>query len=104
MELTCPRCGLDFERNPGAFIGGIGLNTTVTFAAIVVAIVLSFAFTGDDRSIGSVLAAPIIVATVVPLAFFPFSKTLWLAFELISTPPTDVRSAPGQDELRTDVS
>lgn len=89
MKHVCPECELDFERNPGAFIGGIGLNTMVSFGAIVVAIVLSFAVTGDDRSIVDVLAAPIAVAAIVPLVFFPYSKTLWLAFELISTPPAD---------------
>ena len=91
MKHSCPECELDFERNPGAFIGGIGLNTMVSFGAIVLAIVLSFVLTGEDRSILAVLAAPIAVAAIVPLLFFPYSKTLWLAFELISTPPTDGR-------------
>lgn len=87
MESTCPQCQLDFERNPGAFIGGVGLNTTVTFASVAVAIGFAFAFTDSDRTIGSVLFWPLLLAAVIPIVFFPYSKTLWLAVEFITTPP-----------------
>lgn len=92
MEPACPRCGLDFERNPGAFIGGVGLNTVITFVAVAVAIGFAFWWTDSDRTVLSVLLGPMLLALVLPLAFFPFSKTLWLAVELIATPPDDVES------------
>jgi len=89
MRLTCPNCELDFDRNPGTFIGAIGLNTMVSFGAIVVAIGLAFALTSEPRNIWLVLAAPVLVGMIVPIVFFPFSKTLWVAAEYIVDPPGD---------------
>lgn len=87
MCLTCPNCALDFDRNPGTFIGAIGLNTMVSFGAIVVAIAVGFGVTTEPRSVVSVLLAPLLVGALVPVAFFPFSKTLWVATELVVDPP-----------------
>jgi len=87
MRLSCPECELDFDRNPGTFIGAIGLNTMVSFAAVVVAIGVAFAVTTEPRNVLSVLLPPLLVGTIVPLVFFPFSKTIWIAAEYVVDPP-----------------
>lgn len=86
MHERCPQCGLYFERNPGAFIGGIGVNTVVTFALLLVTLVASFALLGEDAGWVQLLTAPVVVAAIVPLVFFPASKMLWVAIELILIP------------------
>lgn len=83
MMPHCPRCDLDFERNPGAFIGGIGLNTSVTVIGLVLALLFSLIFIDGTWGVVPLLA----VAVVVPVVFFGTSKTLWVAFEYLVTPP-----------------
>lgn len=85
MEPHCPRCDLNFERNPGAFIGGIGLNTSVTAIALIVAIILTLVFIDADWY--WMILPVVVVSTVLPLLFFASSKMLWLAFELKAMPP-----------------
>jgi len=85
MRTHCPQCNLHFERNPGAFIGGIGLNTVLTFVLIVVALVGSLVFIDGPWYAG--MAPLVAVALIVPLAFFTRSKTIWVALEYIFVPP-----------------
>jgi hypothetical protein len=58
----------------------------VSFGAVLVAVIAAFALTyGDDSP---VVALVIVVSTalVVPLAFYPVSKTLWSAIDLAMRP------------------
>jgi uncharacterized protein (DUF983 family) len=82
----CPRCGFRLERIEGHWLGALGLNTIVTFAAVLVAVVVAFIATYQDES--AVVAVALIVATAiaVPLAFYPVSKTLWSAIDLAMRP------------------
>jgi len=91
MKRRCPHCHLEFERNPGAFIGGIGVNTTVTFILIIIAIVASFLLISSDRSVWWRILPGLVIALTFPVAFFASSKMLWIAIEYIWWPP-----APGE--------
>lgn len=87
MRRRCQTCNLDFDRNPGSYIGGIGLNTVFSFVVLAVAVVLTFVVTGDDTPLWQLLVVPLAVAVIVPLIFFPFSKSIWIAFEYLAAPP-----------------
>jgi len=91
MKRRCPHCHLEFERNPGAFIGGIGVNTTVTFILIIIAIVASFLLISSDHSVWWRILPGLVIALTFPVAFFASSKMLWIAIEYIWWPP-----APGE--------
>jgi uncharacterized protein (DUF983 family) len=82
----CPRCGLRFERIEGHWIGALGMNTIVTFGAVLVAVVAAFALTYPDGSTTVAVAAVVAVAVIVPVAFYPVSKTLWSAIDLAMRP------------------
>jgi len=84
---VCPDCALDFERNQGAFIGGIGLNTVVTFGVMLIALILPLVIFGTDAAWPRLVTPPVVAAIVVPLAFFRASKMLWVALELFVQPP-----------------
>jgi uncharacterized protein (DUF983 family) len=86
MVDTCPRCGLRFEREQGGFIGAIGMNTIVSFGAILVTLVGGFVIQGDQRRVAPMLIALVAVAVIVPLAFFGSSQTLWSAVDLAMRP------------------
>ena len=38
MEEQCPRCGLTFEREEGAFVGAVGINTIISFIFVALAV------------------------------------------------------------------
>jgi uncharacterized protein (DUF983 family) len=83
MVERCPRCGLRFEREEGGFLGAIALNyggTGLVFIAVLVGwIVLSL----PDVRWGLLMAVSLAVMVIVPLVFYPFSKTIWSAIDLM---------------------
>ncbi len=62
------------------------MNTIVTFGAVLVAVVASFALTYPDGSTAVAVGAVVAVAVIVPVAFYPVSKTLWSAIDLAMRP------------------
>ena len=97
MRERCPGCNYRFEREEGFFLGAYVINLAITEGllivfAIIPAIVL---FAADaDRSIRPLIVSGLVAAVLGPVAFYPFSKTLWTAIELIfrpleATEPTD---------------
>jgi uncharacterized protein (DUF983 family) len=83
---NCPRCGFRLERIEGHWIGALGMNTVVSFGAVLVAVVVTFVVTYSDDSAVAAVAAIVVVAVVVPLVFYPVSKTLWSAIDLAMRP------------------
>ena len=83
---NCPRCGLRLERIEGHWIGALGMNVVVSFGAVLLAVVAAFAATYPEGSATAAVAAIVAVAVVVPLAFYPVSKTLWCAIDLAMRP------------------
>jgi hypothetical protein len=86
MVERCPRCGFPLERIEGHWIGALGINTIVTFAAVMASVVVAFTVTYGDDSAGPAVAAIVVTAVAVPLAFYPISKTLWSAIDLAMRP------------------
>lgn len=86
MLPRCPRCGLRFERIEGHWSGDLGINTIVSFGALFLTLLVGFAVTYPDVPGVALFLAAVGVALVVPLVFFPFSKTLWLAIDLVMRP------------------
>lgn len=86
MKDDCPRCDLHFERIEGHWIGALGMNTVVSFGAVLLGIVAVFTLTYADESAAPGVAAVVAIAVIVPLAFYPVSKTLWCAIDLAMRP------------------
>jgi uncharacterized protein (DUF983 family) len=93
MIDRCPRCGLRFERIDGHWTGDLGMNTIVTFTAVFLTLIVGFAVTYPDVPGVLLFVCAVAVAGVVPLVFFPFSKTIWLAIDLMMRPlePDEVK-------------
>jgi uncharacterized protein (DUF983 family) len=79
----CPRCGLRFEREEGAFLGSLALNYGVTGLAFIGLLVGWLVVTLPDVRWGLLLVVSIGVAIGVPLLFYPFAKTIWSAIDLM---------------------
>jgi uncharacterized protein (DUF983 family) len=86
MRDRCPRCAFPLERIEGHWLGALGMNTMVSFVALFVTIVVGVAVTYPDIPTLPLMGLAVGVAVVVPLLFFPFSKTLWSAVDLAMRP------------------
>lgn len=86
MVERCPRCGLRFERIEGHWTGDLGINTIVSFGALLLTLLVGTLTTYPDVPTRPLLIIALMVATIVPLAFYPFSKTIWLAIDLMMRP------------------
>jgi uncharacterized membrane protein len=97
MVDRCPQCDFRFEREQGEFIGAIGINTIVTFAVLLVVVLTSVALTYPDGLTTALLVA-LGTALVLPVFFYPFSKTLWIGINLAMRPlePGEARPPWGQ--------
>jgi uncharacterized protein (DUF983 family) len=82
----CPRCGFRLERIEGHWLGALGMNTMVSFTAVLVAVVVAFLLTWPNGSTAAGVVGIVLVAVIVPLAFYPYSKTLWSAIDLAMRP------------------
>jgi uncharacterized protein (DUF983 family) len=91
MKDRCPRCAFPLERVEGHWMGALGMNTIVSFGALFVAVVAGFVITYPDTPLVPLMAIVTAVGILVPLLFFPFSKTLWSAIDLAMRPlePSD---------------
>jgi uncharacterized protein (DUF983 family) len=103
MVERCPRCGLKFQRIDGHWSGDLGLNTIVSFSLLFVVVLGTTLATWPD--VNTPLLAILAGATtvLVPLVYFPFSKTMWLAIDLALRPlePGEVDDAYGVDRGHT---
>lgn len=81
MRAECPRCGLHFEREQGYWLGAMTLNFAVTEAMFVVVLVATMAITWPDVPWGTLLIAVLATNVIVPLVFYPISKTIWVGLE-----------------------
>ncbi len=89
LRDRCPTCNVTFEREEGYFLGGYALNLIVAeFVGLGLAIFLLFKT--DLRHLDLIWQEAIAVALAVafPLILFPFSRTVWVALDLVLHPPT----------------
>lgn len=85
----CPRCGLTLERGEQGYqVGSYMFNiiaAELVFAAMFLGVLLA---TWPDPPWNALLYGGMALMVVMPVLFFPFSKTFFLAFDLIFRPPS----------------
>jgi uncharacterized protein (DUF983 family) len=91
----CRTCGFKFERQVGFMLGAMTVNIIVTFGCLGAVLVVGSVATYPDIAVVPLVALSIVIAVVVPLAFYPFSYTLWAAIELKMRPlePAEIADA-----------
>jgi uncharacterized protein (DUF983 family) len=103
MLERCPRCGLKFERIEGHWTGDIGVNTILSFGSLLAVLMGGFLLTWPEPPVLGLVVSTIATALLAPLFFLPFSKTIWLAIDLMMRPlaPSEVKPGFGpNDPLR----
>jgi uncharacterized protein (DUF983 family) len=89
MRVRCGRCGLRIERGEGDYFTGSMLFNYIVpglLVLIVLAVILIATWPRVPWDTIQYLAPALIVAAGVGL--FPFSKLIWLAFDLMLRPVT----------------
>jgi len=84
MNQKCADCGVQFEREPGFFLGSIYFNYGLT-ALIVVPWYVAMMFTRalPDLALNVIT---LLVAVMFPLWFFRYARSLWAGFDQYCDP------------------
>jgi uncharacterized protein (DUF983 family) len=84
MKHACPTCGQVFERGESHdfFIGAYLINLVVAESAAVLVAAAMWLTLGSRVSFNVLWGASMVLAVVMPVIFYPFSRELWLAFDL----------------------
>ncbi len=88
MRERCPACGLALERGEssdfwmGAYVFNLAIGELLAIGIPIVWIVVTLP--NPRWTLIEIVAA--ILAVVLPCLFFPFSRTLWLAWDLAFRP------------------
>ncbi len=86
VKHHCGACGFKHERQPGYWVGALIVNTAVTLFLIGAVLVGGMVLTWPTVPWTGVLIATVGVAGVAPVAFYPWSKSLWMAVEMAFHP------------------
>ncbi len=71
-----------FEREPGYWVGAMIINMAATLIVVLGTIGLGISLTWPDVAWDALFVATIAVALLVPVLFYPWSKSIWMATEL----------------------
>ena len=89
----CRTCGIAWQREEGFELGAVTMNTMITFGAIVVGMAAGLVLTAPDIPVVLLCSILAGIAVVVPVLIYPFTYTVWLAFDLATHPPEVVELA-----------
>jgi uncharacterized protein (DUF983 family) len=96
MNPSCPRCGLQFDRGPGYFLGSIYINYGLTAFLVTAGYFTCFFtewLTGD-----ALLYAATAFCVLFPLWFFRYARSLWVGFDHYFDPPATSAAAAVADQ------
>jgi hypothetical protein len=83
MRTSCPRCEWRFEKEQGGYLGAMVMNYVVAIGLWVVVLAVGLMLTVPDVPVLPLTVASVAVLVLVPLAFYPRSKTIWAAVEYL---------------------
>ncbi len=79
MYDDCPNCKLQYERDPGYFLGSTYINYGLTTLVMTIAYVTLHFAVGLENN---VLVVPLLMFCVLfPTLFFRHARSFWLAFD-----------------------
>jgi hypothetical protein len=83
MAEACPRCRLPLMQEEGAFLGAMALNYGVAGVLFLSILVVWTALTAPTIPVVPLLVVSLGVTAASILLFYPSSKTLWVAVDLL---------------------
>lgn len=86
MTDRCHECSFRFERLEGHWIGAIAVNTIAVIGLMMLLMVGTMIFTYPDLIPLQLVPVLIIVGALGPFVFYPASKTIWTAVDIMMRP------------------
>jgi uncharacterized protein (DUF983 family) len=86
----CRTCGIAWRREEGFELGAVTMNTIVTFGTLAIAMAVGFVLTAPDIPVLPFVLGLAAVALLMPIVIYPFTYTMWLAFDLAVHAPDEV--------------
>lgn len=86
MTDRCHECSFRFERLEGHWIGAIAVNTIAVIGLMMVLIVGTMIVTYPELIPLQLIPVLIFVGIVGPFVFYPASKTIWTAIDILMRP------------------
>jgi uncharacterized protein (DUF983 family) len=86
LRDRCPHCGHVYSREQGYWVMAIIINTAVTEGIFGILFVAGLILTAPGFPVLPLLAIGIGTNAIVPLVFYPFSKSIWVAIDLYMHP------------------
>jgi len=83
MRKACPRCEWRFEKEQGGYLGAMVVNYGAAIGLWLVVLLAGLVFTVPDVPVVPLTIASVVVLVMVPIAFYPRSKTIWAAVEYL---------------------
>jgi hypothetical protein len=83
MAERCPTCGFKLDQGDGAFLGAMAINYGVAGILFIAILIIWVARTAPDVPVVPLLLTSLGVTASSILFFFPFSKTLWAAIDVL---------------------
>jgi uncharacterized protein (DUF983 family) len=97
MRTRCPVCRLPLERaEQGYQVGAYMFNIIAAELAFAAVFVGTLVATWPSPPWDALLYGGVALMAVLPILFFPFSKTLFLAFDLVFRPAARGEEALGE--------
>ncbi len=90
MKERCPGCAYRFEREEGFFLGAYTINLAIAEGLLLVLAIVPLIILLDanpDMSVWPLVGIGLVAAIAAPLVFYPFSRTIWSAIDLVLRPP-----------------
>ena len=89
LAPACPRCGLRPERGESDyFLGGMMFNIVLAEAVFVILLIGTIAATWPRIPWTFLQYGAPLAMLLAPIALYPFSRLVWLAFDLMLRPVT----------------
>ncbi|MFP5297907.1 MAG: DUF983 domain-containing protein [Actinomycetota bacterium] len=82
LRDACPSCGYRFYREEGYWTGAMIMNIAACEIWFFFLFVGTLLFTWPDISWVPILVIALITNGLLPVVFYPHSKTLWMAIDL----------------------
>jgi uncharacterized protein (DUF983 family) len=87
MRAACPHCGLELDRGESDyFYGAYLLNFVAAELVPVVVFVVALIATWPNPPWNLLTGVTVVLAIGAPIALYPTTKALWLAFDLLLRP------------------
>lgn len=93
LHERCPTCGYLFEREEGYWLGAMIANICVTEAIFGIVFVAGMVLTWPDVPWTALLIGGLAINAIVPVLYYPLSKTQWVGLHLAFVRPDPIEEA-----------